>query len=544
MTSPLLPSSLPPGSARGLGALHRRGIARSLLAFSVIVPGVATSARAQFQPGPVYTSSKPDSPTAYPRVRIVLTPMTPQTTTPLPRDLTVIEDGKAGGHAIDVRTFENTGYPLAAVVVVDASGSMSGKPLEVVRDSLYRFVSDARPGDKIGVMTVADDAQWDAPFGADRDTLKQRLSAIQNRGKLTRLYDGLLQAIMAFDASVPARRELTVISDGHDEGSKATLQQVIDLARARGIAINTIGLTRTSPEYLSQLSNMSSATGGSFRQVQTNDELQQLLSHAIADLRSTPVASFDLSYIHPDGKKHRLRVRWKNTDSKGTETTFEAPDHAALPVRYFVTHLPSWAYAVLACVFLALILLVILFFRRSGRVQPEPDMAYRSPEPYRVPSPEPPRPILSPTPPVPVPVINPPDARDEHRPQQRPVTSQADRKSTRIAGIFPADGSVVAQFRAIRGTGTGQTFDIHRDGGWIGAARGSAVYLGDDPTVSTHHAYFVFQAPVLILVDNDSSNGTYVNGELLRGERRPLRAGDEVQVGATLFRVYDASSSS
>ncbi len=52
----------------------------------------------------------------------------------------------------------------------------------------------------------------------------------------------------------------------------------------------------------------------------------------------------------------------------------------------------------------------------------------------------------------------------------------------------------------------------------------------DDVTVSRHHARFTREGDQFLVQDENSLNGTYVNGELIDAPT-PLRRGDEVQIG-------------
>jgi hypothetical protein len=65
----------------------------------------------------------------------------------------------------------------------------------------------------------------------------------------------------------------------------------------------------------------------------------------------------------------------------------------------------------------------------------------------------------------------------------------------------------------------------------IGRADGNDVVL-DDNVVSGQHARVISPGTV---IDNESTNGTYVNGKAIRG-RATLRHGDILQVGSTVFR--------
>ena len=60
----------------------------------------------------------------------------------------------------------------------------------------------------------------------------------------------------------------------------------------------------------------------------------------------------------------------------------------------------------------------------------------------------------------------------------------------------------------------------------------------EDPFASSRHAQIVRQGGVMVLEDLGSTNGTYLNDELLRGPR-PLHVGDRVRIGDSEFTYMD-----
>lgn len=77
---------------------------------------------------------------------------------------------------------------------------------------------------------------------------------------------------------------------------------------------------------------------------------------------------------------------------------------------------------------------------------------------------------------------------------------------------------------------TGASADIGRDSG-------NAVALPNDTNASRRHATIQRADGQFTLVDNSSSNGTFVNGvRVVSQTPQVLRPGDEVQIGLTRFR--------
>jgi hypothetical protein len=57
----------------------------------------------------------------------------------------------------------------------------------------------------------------------------------------------------------------------------------------------------------------------------------------------------------------------------------------------------------------------------------------------------------------------------------------------------------------------------------------------EDPFASSRHAHVYAQAGTLVLEDLGSTNGTYLNEELLDTTPRPLHPGDHVRIGESEF---------
>ena len=80
----------------------------------------------------------------------------------------------------------------------------------------------------------------------------------------------------------------------------------------------------------------------------------------------------------------------------------------------------------------------------------------------------------------------------------------------------------------------GMSYDL---AGGATLGRGDVEIQLEDPFASSRHAQLTRQGAILVIEDLGSTNGTYLNDELLRGPR-PLHAGDRVRIGDSTF-TYD-----
>ena len=84
------------------------------------------------------------------------------------------------------------------------------------------------------------------------------------------------------------------------------------------------------------------------------------------------------------------------------------------------------------------------------------------------------------------------------------------------------------------GLRSGDEYDLE-SGALLGRGDAADIRL-DDPFASSRHARITRQGDVLVIEDLDSTNGTYLNGDLLDGPQ-PLHPGDRIRIGDNEF-VY------
>lgn len=124
--------------------------------------------------------------------------------------------------------------------------------------------------------------------------------------------------------------------------------------------------------------------------------------------------------------------------------------------------------------------------------------------------------------------------------------------TAQLTAVLGADFGAGALQALVHAERRGAPFLFLRDGGGelsivalsgervvLGRAPGSDVEIAWDPRVSAVHAYLERRGPGWVIADDGlSRNGTFVDGERLRGERT-LRDGELVRVGETVLGYRD-----
>ncbi len=135
--------------------------------------------------------------------------------------------------------------PLTTLLVMDVSGSMfnTGK-LTAAKAAAQAYIEEMRPGDQAGLLTFNTQVTYLQPFTTDRAALIQAINTLDARGD-TAMFDALDQAAKVLRV-VPGRKAIIVLTDGMDNRSKVTSDQVIQAIGSGGLSISTIGLGNPS----------------------------------------------------------------------------------------------------------------------------------------------------------------------------------------------------------------------------------------------------------------------------------------------------------
>jgi hypothetical protein len=132
-------------------------------------------------------------------------------------------------------------------------------------------------------------------------------------------------------------------------------------------------------------------------------------------------------------------------------------------------------------------------------------------------------------------------AQTSAAPYAPPAAGQAAPDATGLysaGGNGRADGDLDPRLVVERAPGhvPGMEYEVG-DGAILGRGDQAEIRL-EDPFASSRHAQLTRQGAVIVLEDLGSTNGTYLNEELLSGPQ-PLHPGDRVRIGDSEFTYMD-----
>ena len=154
--------------------------------------------------------------------------------------------------------------PLNLCLVLDRSGSMTGKPLEMVKQAAINIVEKLEPGDRISVVAFDRRAKVILPnqLVTDIESIKQKIELMVADGG-TSIDEGLrlgLKEVAAHNQHCVSR--LFLLTDGENEhGDNIRCFRIAELAAEYNITIDTLGFgDRWNQDALERISDCARGT--------------------------------------------------------------------------------------------------------------------------------------------------------------------------------------------------------------------------------------------------------------------------------------------
>jgi VWFA-related protein len=160
-----------------------------------------------------------------------------------------------------VTAFENHTASVSVSLLFDTTSSMEAT-LPSLKAAALHLLDDLRPDDSVAVYGFNDQVAELQPFTTDKTAAKRAVLQAHAAGS-TALYDALLRVNHDLIGRA-GKKVIIVFTDGDDNSSMLTADDVIRRAKIRGVPIYTIAEDQAveNPQLLEQLANMSHATGG------------------------------------------------------------------------------------------------------------------------------------------------------------------------------------------------------------------------------------------------------------------------------------------
>ena len=201
---------------------------------------------------------------------------------------------------------------LTTMLVMDISGSMDkNNKLTAAKDAAKAYVAQMRPGDQAGLITFDTQTYYVQSVTTDTAVLTSAIDGLQT-GSDTAMYNALIEAEKALEG-ISGRKTIIALTDGLDNRSQSTADNVIEGIGPSGLTISTIGFGDASTASQSgldeaALKSLAERSGGLYSYAADAQALSALYQQYGRALQS----EYAITYLSPstlrDGVNRGLTV--------------------------------------------------------------------------------------------------------------------------------------------------------------------------------------------------------------------------------------------
>jgi len=269
-------------------------------------------------------------------------------------------DVRGGG---DVAGGEAT--PVTTVLVIDISGSMEkGNKISAAKEAAKAYVNGMQGGDQVGIVAFDSNVYEVQPITSDKSALTSAIDGLRT-GSDTAMYNAILKAAVSLE-NVQGRKTVLVLSDGMDNQSSSTEDNIVDSVGPSGLTVSAIGFG--DPSLGGQggideagLKSLTGRTGGQYAYVTDAATLTNLYQQYGQSYQS----EYAITYVTPsttrDGVNRGLTV---SLSTVGVSAEGKYNPGGVLPE---VTG-QSWSLFAAIALGLLVLLVVPLIFMGGGKL--------------------------------------------------------------------------------------------------------------------------------------------------------------------------------
>jgi Ca-activated chloride channel family protein len=215
-----------------------------------------------------------------------------------------------------IEAFSTEDAPISVGLIFDSSGSMSDK-IQKSKEAALQFFKTSNPQDEFMLINFSDRANLVAGFTSKFENIQDRLLFVKAGGR-TALLDAIYLGLSEMKKATTNRRALLVISDGGDNHSRYTENDIKRAVREANVQIYSVGIfeplssrSRTTEEAGGPglLADMAEVSGGRMFSVEDANELPDIAEKISIELRNQYVIGYRPSNLVRDGRWRRIRVK-------------------------------------------------------------------------------------------------------------------------------------------------------------------------------------------------------------------------------------------
>jgi tight adherence protein B len=198
------------------------------------------------------------------------------------------------------------GDKSGAVLLIDASNSMKGAPIQNAMAASRAFLAERKKDLPVAIVVFGPDDSVLSDFTTSKEELAAAVAETPPTAEGTHIYDALVNVAKLAEDQGLERTTVVLLSDGTDVGSSASRAEALQKAADDHIRVISVGLTspQYDPETLQALANR---TGGRYVESATPGELQPIFQEIGQQLSN----EYEVTYrsVLPPQVKAQVQVK-------------------------------------------------------------------------------------------------------------------------------------------------------------------------------------------------------------------------------------------
>jgi len=179
---------------------------------------------------------------------------------------------------------------------------------------VIEFFKTANPLDEFFMVTFNDRPELRADFTKSVDDVQGKLVFTVPKGR-TAMLDAIYMGVTKMKDAHNAKKALLIISDGGDNHSRYTVNEIKAMVKEADVQIYAIGIFTSGaaqPEEIAgpqMLGDISSVTGGRLFTISNANELSDVATKIGIELRNQYVVGYRPTNRAKDGKWRKIKVK-------------------------------------------------------------------------------------------------------------------------------------------------------------------------------------------------------------------------------------------
>jgi hypothetical protein len=251
--------------------------------------------------------------------------------------------------------------PIDYSIVFSNNGIMEGEPLDFQKNAILQFIDSMKDTDRLSLYTIGEEANviFEEQDKASIDPAL--INSVEVTSLQPRIYDSIINVMRKVQRRRSERKIVIIISDGRDQNSRFTKDQLNTVLAEVETPIYSLGIRVLNTQSLSNLNEMADLTGGTYLYVPQVSQIPESLKRINGKITQPYIVNLRVRNLKADNLPHVIEVGINERDFAGKgQKTFIA---VKVPVPRWV----RWVILGAALFFIIVLIVLSIIFRIRKR---------------------------------------------------------------------------------------------------------------------------------------------------------------------------------